>query len=158
MIFAPNIRREARVMLFQSTLAGLSILILAFALNVSVNAVLVASLGATAFTVFTIPNAISARQRAVIGGHGIGIFAGFTATLIIQQLPGLELLGYAAAIGLSSIFMDITETEHPPAAGTALGIALTGFSLEAAVTVIGGAIGLSFSHRILRRWLKDIIR
>ena len=89
---------------------------------------------------------------------GIGIFAGFTATLIIQQLPGLELLGYAAAIGLSSIFMDITETEHPPAAGTALGIALTGFSLEAAVTVIGGAIGLSFSHRILRRWLKDIIR
>jgi hypothetical protein len=52
--------------------------------------------------------------------------------------------------------MTITNTEHPPAAGTALGIAAYEWSWEIAVFVLLSAIGLAIIRRLLRRFLVDL--
>lgn len=115
-------------------------------------------MGSTAFIVFTLPNSKYSRTRNVIGGHALGLISGLLASAIMQfsVVPGFFV--YALSIVLASLFMNITDTSHPPAAGTALGIAITGFSLGAGITVIVGAVTLSVFHRLLKPWLKEIIR
>lgn len=53
--------------------------------------------------------------------------------------------------------MVLTETEHPPAAATALGVVVVGFSLEIAISVIASVMLLSLIHRSLRRFLIDLV-
>jgi hypothetical protein len=49
------------------------------------------------------------------------------------------------------------DFEHPPAAGTALGVAITGFSLNVAFAVVGGSVILVLVHHLLKRHLKDLL-
>ena len=66
-------------------------------------------------------------------------------------------MAYALAVGLSIFVMVVTDTEHPPASGTALGIAmLTDRWAESAVAVVTVALLLSLAHRMLRRYLRDL--
>jgi len=44
--------------------------------------------------------------------------------------------------------MILTDTEHPPAAGTALGVAVHGFSIDVVVAVVMNAIVLSIIARL----------
>jgi len=60
----------------QSVLATLAVFIVISFLSLQ-HAVIVASLGATAFIVFAMPASITARARNVIGGHIVGLFCGF---------------------------------------------------------------------------------
>ena len=53
--------------------------------------------------------------------------------------------------------MVITDTEHPPASGTALGVAVKGFHLNVAMAVIVSALTLSIIHYLFRRYLKDLV-
>jgi CBS-domain-containing membrane protein len=66
------------------------------------------------------------------------------------------ILGYAFAVGLSIYLMVALDFEHPPASGTALGIALSGISPSVALTVVVSSIVISLAHRFLRRFLKDL--
>jgi len=50
--------------------------------------------------------------------------------------------------------MVVVDTEHPPASGTALGVAITGFSLNAVIAVITSVIILSLVHRFFGSRLK----
>jgi len=53
--------------------------------------------------------------------------------------------------------MVATDTEHPPASGTALGVAITGFYLSAAIAVIVSAIALSLAYHFFKPYLKNLI-
>jgi len=56
--------------------------------------------------------------------------------------------------------MVITDTEHPPAAGVALGLSKTQIIDDAyagAIFAFAGAILAVFIKRILSPWLKDLI-
>jgi len=64
---------------------------------------------------------------------------------------------YALSVVLSLFVMTVTDTEHPPAASTALGIAAFGVSWQIVVFVISFAIFLSLARRLLKPWLKDLI-
>ena len=44
--------------------------------------------------------------------------------------------------------MILTDTEHPPAAGTALGVAVQGFSIDVVVAVVMSTIVLSIIARL----------
>jgi hypothetical protein len=61
------------------------------------------------------------------------------------------------AVGLSTVLMVALDFEHPPASGTALGIAITGFSPQLMLTVLTGSIVLSMAHVFLRKYLKDLV-
>src|SRR5512135_1471986 len=79
----------------------------------------------------------SPRSRGnVIGGHFVGLFWGFVFSLIPHATVFGSLIGYSMAVGLSIFTMVVTDTEHPPAAGTALGVAITGMSPNVLVAVI----------------------
>ncbi|MEA3475081.1 MAG: HPP family protein [Candidatus Cloacimonadota bacterium] len=66
-----------------------------------------------------------------------------------------SILVYSLAVGLSIFVMVVIDTEHPPASGTALGIVITGFSLNATIAVITSAIVLSLVHHFFKPYLRD---
>jgi CBS-domain-containing membrane protein len=52
--------------------------------------------------------------------------------------------------------MVVTNTEHPPAAGTALGVVITGIRLDVLITVVMSIIILSLIHRFFKPYLRDL--
>jgi CBS-domain-containing membrane protein len=104
----------------------------------------VAALGASTFIVFAMLGSLTAEARRLIGGHAVGLLSGALCYLIFlsghfeQLTTNSELIlivAGALAVGLPIFFMTITDTEHPPAATTALGIIANGWSYKAALYV-----------------------
>jgi len=121
-----------------------------------VHYVLQSILGATAFIVFTMPDNITAQARNVIGGQLVGLFFGFLFSLFPQPALIYSIALYSLAVGASIFTMVVTDTEHPPAAGTALGVAITGISLDVFIAVVMSIILLSLIHRFFKPYLKDL--
>ena len=87
----------------------------------------------SAFTIFVIPNSVAATLRKVIGGHFLAAFIGTVIALILQSslliqmvLENRYFLDVAAAlsVGIGIFLMVVTNTEHPAAAGTSLGLVI----------------------------------
>jgi len=154
-----RIRREFKRLwknyLYQSFLATIVVFIVLLLLNME-NAVVIASIGATAFIVFTMPRNITAAPRRVIGGHLIGLFSGSLCALIPHSSIFPSVIVYSLAVGISIFLMVALDAEHPPAGGTALGVAITGFSLNVMIAVFTSSIVLSLAHRFSKRFLKDL--
>lgn len=157
-----KIRERWKNYLWQSTAAGLSIiLILAFFTPIEdLTAVIVAAAGATAFTVFCIPNHVTATPRNVIGGQAIGTATG----LLCSFIPMVPLQG-GIAVGIAAGLMVILDAEHPPAAGTALGLAIgptpvlgleVGPTIERALFILSAAVIFSLIRRALIDELEDL--
>ena len=53
--------------------------------------------------------------------------------------------------------MVVTDVEHPPAAGLALGIAITGLSLGITVAVLTFIIILSLIHHFCKNIIRDLV-
>ena len=120
------------------------------------HAVVMVSMGATAFIIFAMPNSPAARPKNILGGHMIGFLSGALFSLVPHSQTYLLVLACSLAVGLSMICMALTKTHHPPASGTALAVALTGFSIRALLGVVLGSTVLSLAHQALRRHLKDL--
>jgi len=140
---------------YQSALAAFAIFVVIIILKMQ-NAVIIASLGSSAFIVFALPNATTARSRNVIGGHLMGIIAGSLFSVVPRSVLFITAIVYALAVGLSILAMVITDTEHPPAAGTALGIAMHGSSPRIIVAIITSAIVLALVRHFFRRYIRDL--
>jgi len=141
--------------IYQSLIAVIVLAIVLLALSIE-QAVIIASIGATAFIVFTMPDNITASPRRVIGGHITGLACGSLAVLIPHQATFPFIAVCALAVGISIFLMVALDFEHPPASGTALGIAMTGFSTSVVIAVITSSIVLSLAHMVLRRHLKNL--
>jgi CBS domain-containing membrane protein len=141
--------------LLQSLVAMVVILIIFFVVTPE-RPVIVASIGSSVFIVFALPNNRTAQPRNLIGGHIIGLFCGSLAYLFPEtsMLPSLAL--YSAAVGLSILLMVALKMEHPPASGTALGIALNGFGFNVAIAVVLSSIVLAVAHFLLCRRFCDL--
>jgi CBS-domain-containing membrane protein len=154
-----RIRREFKRLwknyLYQSFLAALVVFIVLLLLNME-HAVVIASIGATAFIVFTMPRNITAAPRRVIGGHIIGLFSGSLCALIPHSSILPSIVVYSLAVGISTLLMVALDMEHPPAGGTALGVAITGFSPNVMLAVLTSSIVLSLAHRFCKKFLKDL--
>jgi len=159
---ANEFRRHWKNYVFQSLLAAVVLLIALWVLKAECGllsvkgAVIVASIGATAFIVFAMPGALTAKPRNVIGGHAVGIICGALGSLAAGPESSHAVVAYALAVGLSIFVMVVTDTEHPPASGTALGIAIAGFSWGIALAVVTAAVLLAAAHRLLRSYLRDL--
>jgi CBS-domain-containing membrane protein len=140
----------------QSLLAAGSVFVVLIALRQQ-NLIVAASLAATTFTVFAMPSRVTASPRNVIGGHLVGLAFGSVFALIPVQSALAQDLVYALAVGGAMLVMAITNTEHPPAAGTALGVVIAGFSLPVVLGVVVGVGVLSLIQALLRPMLRDLI-
>lgn len=141
--------------IYQSFIAAIIIFIILLALNIE-HAVVIASIGASAFIIFTMPRNITARPRRVIGGHIVGLFSGSLCALIPHTSSLVSISVFALAVGISIFLMVALDFEHPPASGTALGVAISGFSLSVMLAVVTSSLLLSLAHHFCRRFLKDL--
>ena len=141
--------------ILQSVLATLAVFIVLYFLSIQ-NSVIIASIGATSFIVFTMPDNITAKARNVIGGHFVGLVYGFLFSLITHPSLISSIVIYSLAVGFTIFTMVVIDTEHPPAAGTALGVAMTGISPDVFLTVIISIVMLSLIHHFFKPYLKDL--
>ena len=127
---------------------------------------MIAAIGSTSFVLFVTPHSLTANPRHVIGGHLVALlvgsaFAVFSGTPVGQnllaQMPLVLDVEAALAVALSIFLMAATDTEHAPAAGTALGVVVHGFGWGLILFVVSSAIMLSFVHTMLRPRLRDLL-
>lgn len=151
-----ELKAHWRNYLFQSLLATITLFVILLFLSLE-NAVVTASIGATAFIVFTMPSSITAQPRNVIGGQLIGLFFGSACAFIPHAHWLSSIFVYSLAVGLSILAMVILDMEHPPASGTALGFAITGVSWEVGTALAGSVFILSIAHKLLEKQLRDLV-
>jgi len=142
--------------LIQSFLAAIVTLIIFSLLSVG-DIIIVASIGSTAFIVFTMPTYVTAKPRRVIGGHITGLLCGVLGAFVVQHSIITPVVVYSAIVGLSIFLMVALDFEHPPASGTALGVAVSGFSFKILVAILVSTIILSLTHHYMKKHLKDLI-
>jgi CBS-domain-containing membrane protein len=151
--------------ILQSLMALGALLIILSFVEVLTEAAIVAALGASTFIVFAMPRSITARPRRLIGGHAVGIVCGLICYYAFLAGPLCDFcaqhdimlwFAYALSVALALFFMTITNTEHPPAASTALGIAAYGASWQTVLFVLLFAAGLTIIRWLLGNWLRDL--
>ena len=81
------------------------------------------------------------RHRRRVDHENISLLFGFYAAL---------------AVGLAMLAMAVTNTEHPPAAGTALAVVGYGLHWELAVFTLTAVLVLIEVHRVLRDRMRDL--
>ena len=155
-LYDPKLRNNWPTYLFQSVIAGLVIL-LAFNLPaLQGDIILVASLGSSAFLVFSLPTRVTASLKNCVFGHAWGLLAGVICFQGHQWVGSGETLFYAAAVTLAFLGMVGTNTDHPPAAGTALAVAMNNISWQSALWMLGMAALIAGAKTPLRGVIRDL--
>ena len=158
-----------RVYFFQVGLAAVSLMLALWAADLITGdsvarAVLVAAIASTAFILFIGPRSVTANPRHSIGGHAVAVAAASLVDFFAEYVTGTQFTGdfsllfgfYAAlAVGLAMLLMALTDTEHAPAAGTALAIVAHGLDWELAVFLMTMVLLLAGVHALLKDRLHD---
>ena len=152
--------------LFQCGLATLSMVAIILLVDVIFRPVVVVAAASTAFIVFVVPQSVAATPRKVIGGHVFAVivgsaFAGIIRLLGVDEgLVGerlvLQIAG-AVSVGFAMFVMVITNTEHPPAAATSLGLVFHEWTVSSVVFIVSAAIVLSAVRIALRPKLVNLL-
>lgn len=148
-------RQHWKNYVLQSILATIAVFIVLYFLSLQ-HAVIIASIGATAFIIFAMPNSITAQPRNVIGGQLVGLLFGFLFSQFPHSTVLYSMIIYSLAVGASIFTMVVIDTEHPPAAGTALGVAITGITLKVFVALSISIILLSLIHVFFKPYIRDL--
>ena len=161
-----NLRYRQPQYLFQCGLVTASLIVILLVEDVLLRAAIVVAIASTAFIVFVVPHSVASTPRRVIGGHLVAVAVGSVLSAFLNT-PGVDTLAEesrylpevtaALSVGLSTLLMVATDTEHPPAAGTALGLVIPGWSWGAVVFIVGGAVILSTMRIALRLRLVNLL-
>lgn len=106
-------------------------------LGISLNHLVVASMGATTFLVFVAPHSPMAQPWPIIGGHMISAVIGVACALWIDNVP----LAAAMAVSLSIFAMYWLHCLHPPSTATTLTAIFGGAEVH--------ALGWQFCYEIV---------
>ena len=142
--------------IYQCGYASLAVFIVLLFLQLR-NMVAVASIGASAFIIFTMPNSRTAQSKNIMGGYVIGLISGTIFSFVPGNLFFARIIVYSLAVGFSIFLMVITDTEHPPASGIALSIAINGFTVETEIIVLFSAVALAIINSIFKKYLEDLV-
>jgi len=152
--------------LLQTSLATFTLLAFLLVLDVLHHTAILAALGASTFVVFSMPGSYSAKAKSLVGGYIVGIASGCAFGFIHQSgccvavlashHVSLALFG-GLAVGISILIMVVTNTEHAPAAGMALGLVLTQWNLRTIILIFSAVVALAIARRALKPLLIDLI-
>lgn len=117
---------------------------------------MIAAIGSTAFVLFITPHSETATPRHVLGGHAVALAVGTVAVSFGGEGTVVFALEGALAVGVAMFLMAATNTEHAPAAGTALGVVTHGSSWSLVLLLTASVVALVLIHRLLRPWLRDL--
>ena len=162
----PHLRGRAGSYAAQPVLATIAMMVILLLEDVVLRAAVVVAMASTVFTIFVVPNSVAATSRKVVGGHVMGVAAGSLVAAVIG-LPSIApmvedsrlLFDSLAAltVGLSIALMVVTDAEHPPAAGAALGLVVHGWTLSSVGVILIEAVALSVIRMVLRPRLVNLL-
>ncbi|MFH1560893.1 MAG: HPP family protein [Chloroflexota bacterium] len=164
-ILDSKIRRYPGAYIAQCALASVVLMVLFVVEDVLAYPAVLAAIGSTTFIVFAMPSNPSATPRRIIGGHFVGVVVGSACAFFLASSLGVSLQAEVAhaedvlaalSVGIAIFAMVLTDTEHAPAAGTALGLVLVEWDFRVVGFVLIAAVALSLAHRVLRSRLKDL--
>lgn len=155
-LFDPKLRRNVWRYLLQCALATAALVVVLSAQDALARLVVVAAIGSTAFVLLITPHSDMASPRHVLGGHAVAIVIGSIAALFDATGTFTFALQGSLAVGATMFVMAGTNTEHAPAAGTALGIVGAGFSWGLILFVVSGIVVLVAIHLLLRSRLENL--
>ncbi len=165
-IIDEKVRKNIRPYLLQSILATLTILLILVFLDVLSHTAIIATLGSSAFLVFTRPRAYVSRSRPLIGGYIIGMAVGvmyYYATLLaayfsISVSQATVLIVFSAmAVGAAIFLMVVTDTEHPPAARMSLGLVLNQWDHKTLFFILVAVIVMAVLRKILQPYMVNLV-
>lgn len=149
----------------QSLWAFIFVVAMLAVLETAISTSIVVALGASVFIVFALPRNACAQPKNIILSYILGIACGLAGHFIFLEGRlgslgnGWELMTWLAcglAVGLSVLVMSVSKVEHPPAAATALGVALIGFDLLQILFILGFTVCLSLVAWALRSRLVNL--
>ena len=159
----PHLKGHWGRYLAQSILAVFAMLIVLLFIDSVADAALVAGLGSTVVTAFLHPKAPSGRLRAIVGGHGCGLMVGSVLALMFinyelinASILYFDILIMAAAVGGTILAMGLTDTEHPPAAGIALGMAARPWEISVFLYILIAVLILALIRFAFYKVIKEI--
>jgi len=150
--------------IFQCAMATLTIVAMLLFLNIVRHGAIIASLGASTFIVFTMPQAYHSKARPLIGGYIIGVISGLLCDLLSEHATIANLFSQpyvpvilfgGLAVGLAMFLMAITNTEHAPAAGMALALILNEWSMDTLAFIVASVLWLKLVKVIFQDHLMD---
>jgi hypothetical protein len=152
-----------RIYLVQSLLAGLALVGILIAEDALTNGAVVAAVASSVAIVFFVPHSVASKPFRLVGGHVSAIAAALCTVGVMMLLPdavaGNQLVVHTlqgASLALVILFMTVTNTEHAPAAGTALGLA-TSVPINSVVFILTSAVIISIVRIVLYRRLHNLI-
>ena len=77
--------------------------------------------------------------------------------IFLDSVPPLRALALARSVGLLVIVMAVTDTGHPPTAGTVAVMATRTWVPRITVIIVGAVLLLAVVKRLLQRHLRDLI-
>jgi CBS-domain-containing membrane protein len=160
-----RVRRHWRSYLIQVSCATLALVVILVSQDTLANVAIVTALASTAFIVFVNPGGLMAQPRRVTGGHAVAIIVSFFFSVVIHDgvlpsgLDGSLSLDVMAAlcVGVMMLIMAVTNLEHAPAAGTAVGLVVEPWHLATAVSVIVAAVIFAAIHTAFHHRMRDLI-
>jgi SAM-dependent methyltransferase len=158
-----HFRRRWQRYLLQATLAAATLAIVVALQDNLTNVAIVTGIASSAFIIFISPHSRMSSPRRVLGGHLIAIVAGLIIGAIVHDWAGepyasslVTDVAAAVGVGIVMLVMAATDTEHPPAAGTVLGLTLAPNPLSNGLLVVAAALALTSARTIFSRWLIDL--
>lgn len=165
-IISDKVKQDIRPYVYQSVLATVAILIILLFLDVISHTAIIATLGSSVFLVFTRPRAYASRLRPLLGGYLIGTTVG-VFFYYLSLLPSLVSLPVstssvyvvfsALAVGGAIFLMVITNAEHAPAAGMALGLVMNSWDYTTIVFIFTAVLALAIVRHVFKPLMIDLI-
>jgi CBS-domain-containing membrane protein len=152
--------------IFQCALATLTILAVLTFLDILTETAIITALGASVFIVFTMPTQYSSDPRRLLGGYIIGITVGFIFYIISTEFFGTNVIANhttsliifgSIAVGCAIFLMAVTNTEHAPAAGIAIGLVINKWDYLTIIFIIMAIFWMFSIKTILKKYLMDLI-
>jgi CBS-domain-containing membrane protein len=142
------------------------VLVVLVALNTVRQTTIIASLGASSFTAFTMLHARLSKAKFLVGGYLVGTTTGCLCWHLhtrplwgLLQIPpaSVQVAAGALAVGLAILLMVVRNVEHPPAAGLAQAFALDVWDVRTVVVVLAGISLLVVLKTLLTSILIDLL-
>ncbi|MFP4055828.1 MAG: HPP family protein [Candidatus Brocadiia bacterium] len=160
--FRPHMARYV----LQCLLATVAIMVVLLIMDTLEHTTIIASLGASAFIAFAMPEAHVSESRYLVGGYAVGIVVGACFGLLYRwpaladaglERHAAEIVLGGLAVGCAIFGMVITNTEHPPAAGIALGLVVSRWDGGTLLTIFGAIVALATIRWLLRPALRNLL-
>jgi CBS-domain-containing membrane protein len=104
--------------------------------------------------VMSAPDSEPAQPRAILGGHLLSALSGFAVLWLGGSSPWLA----SAAVGLSIVLMQLTDTLHPPAGLDALLVVVAHPAWTFLLNPILAGAGLLIAFAYMFHWLAGLGR